>query len=889
MKLVIVESPAKVATIEKFLGEEYRVEASYGHVRDLPKGRKSAPKSIRDKPWADLCVNTEGGFEPEYVVPPDSAGRLRKIGKLLESAEELLLATDVDREGESIGWHLVDELKPSIPVKRIGFQEITESAVRRAIENPGEINMLLVEAQEARRVLDRLFGYRLSKVLWQRVRYGLSAGRVQSAALRMVVEREEERLRFKAAEYWKVEAKLEGAGRKFSAKLVKIDDARVASGKDFDRDTGTLRAGSSKVVLDEKFAAQVAARTLDVCPWRVISVKSKSVQKPPPRPFKTSTLQRDASSRLKMSPTTTMFVAQRLYEGVALANGQREGLITYMRTDSEYLSREALDDAGKFIRAEYGDRHHKRRQYRTKSQSAQEAHEAIRPTKVTRTPDQIARFLNPEQLKLYRLIWSRTVASQMANSESEETTVELAAVADDAEHVFRATGSVMRFEGFRKVYGTPHEEKLLPPLKEGDLILDGRKPLSKEQPDAAAVVRSINFEKCHTNPPRRYTEASLVKRLEDEGIGRPSTYAETVSKIRNRKYVRKKEKGGGLAPTFVGMVVMNLLRSNFDRYVDLGFTAKMENALDEIAVGNLERQSFLDAFYNGKGERAGLDKTIEQTLPNVAYPSVPWGEDPETGEVFRVRIGRNSVYAERGDGESRKTVTIPEAIPLDELTPDHLAQLFAAKAESERLLGEDPESGQPVRLRLGPHGHYVQLDVQTDNGGRSKKPRPRRIGIPKEMPASEVTLGYALRLLSLPRELGIDPRSGEPVFAGLGYKPYVKLAREYRNLESVEQIFAVTLKEALDLLAQPKPSNRRVIKVLGAHPESGAEISVLKGRYGPYVTDGKLNATVPKGREPEEITMEEAVELLAKKAAAPKKTRRGRTTRRRTPARRKTG
>ena len=897
MKLVIVESPAKAKTIERFLGPDYRVAASYGHIRDLPRSAREIPAAVRDKSWGRLAVNTADGFRPVYVVPEESRRYVRELNKLLRGADEVLLATDEDREGESISWHLVEVLKPSVPVRRIAFHEITRSAIQEALANPRQVNRRLVQAQEARRVLDRLYGYSLSPVLWKKVRTKLSAGRVQSVALRLVVDREEERLRFRMSEYWRARALLAAGDLEFAAVLVRVGERRVATSKDFDSVTGGPLPSSRAVALDGEAAEEIASGAMAAVPWRVDTVDRKSTRQRPAPPFTTSTLQQAASRRLRMTPRQAMRVAQRLYEGIDLGGGDREGLITYMRTDSLTLSEKALGEAGGYIRRAFGDDYYQGpRRYRTKSKLAQEAHEAIRPTRISRTPESVARVLDKQELALYRLVWNRTLASQMADARADRTTADLVARIGDVDHTFRASGSVLRFPGFLKVYGETRKDQLLPPLAEGDEIhADGAAPARGPQPTAAGfgqesdettpshpatVLRSIEPERRETKPPPRYTEASLVKKLEEEGIGRPSTYTPTISRIQDRDYVRKRE--GALVPTYVGLAVTRLLRDHFGKYVDLGFTARMEDALDDIATGEVESRRFLDSFYNGEGDRPGLDREIERALPDIDFPTVPVGTDPETGKDIRVRIGRNSVFAERGEGDDRETATIPDTVLIDELDVARARELFDSRSRTNEPIGTDPGTGQPVFLRVGQYGPYLQLGE-----ARKGREKPRWVGLPKGVDASEVTLDYALQLLSLPRTLGTDPGTGEEVSAGLGrYGPYVTRGREFRSLESPDQMFTVTLDEALALLAQKKRSRRgpEALKVVGTHPDTGAEIRLLKGRYGPYVTDGEVNASIPKGRDPMATTVEEALELMAR-AAERKKTRpsrgRRRTARRR--------
>ena len=886
MKLVIVESPAKAKTIERFLGQGYKVAASYGHIRDLPRRAREIPEAVRDKPWGRLAVDTTDGFRPVYIVPEENRRYVRELNRLLKGADEILLATDEDREGESISWHLVEVLKPSVPVRRIAFHEITRSAIQEALANPRPVNRRLVRAQEARRVLDRLFGYSLSPVLWKKVRTKLSAGRVQSVALRLVVDREEERLRFRVSEYWRARASLAAGDLEFAAVLVRVGDRAVATARDFDSVTGGPLASSRAVALDGTAAGEIAAGAMAAVPWRVGAVDRKSTRQRPAPPFTTSTLQQAASRRLRMTPRQTMSVAQRLYEGIDLGGGDREGLITYMRTDSVTLSTKALSEVGAYILRAFGDDYYLRpRRYRTKSKLAQEAHEAIRPTRITRTPDSVARLLDKRELALYRLVWNRTVASQMADARVDRTTADLVARIGDVDHTFRASGSVLRFPGFLRVYGDTRKDQLLPSLEPGDEIhAEGdsreasglRHPGSDDEAPPATVLRSVEPERRETRPPPRYTEASLVKKLEEEGIGRPSTYTPTISRIQDRDYVRKRE--GALVPTYVGLAVTRLLRDHFGRYIDLGFTARMEDALDDIAAGEVESRRFLDSFYNGEGDRPGLDREIERALPGIDFPTVPVGADPETGERIRVRIGRNSHYLERGEGEDRETATIPDELLIDELTVERARELIATRPRSGELIGTDPDTGLPVSVRVGQYGPYVQLG-EARKGGE----KPRWAGLPKGMAASDLTLDYALKLLSLPRTLGTDPGTGEKVKAGLGrYGPYVSRAREFRNLGSPDRVFTVTLDEALALLAQEKKRSRQgpeVLKVVGSHPETGAEIRLLKGRYGPYLTDGDVNASLPKGRDPKEATVEEALELMAR-AAERKKSRPARGRRR---------
>ena len=884
MKLVIVESPAKATTIKRFLGRDYEVEASFGHIRDLPRSAREIPAGLRSKPWGRLGVDIDGAFEPIYVIPTESKKRIAALRKKIKTADELILATDEDREGESISWHLLQVLKPNVPVQRIAFHEITRGAIQAALADPRQVDEQLVRAQETRRVLDRLFGYSLSPVLWRKVRAKLSAGRVQSAALRLLVEREEERQRFESSRYWAVAATLQarddarGAG--FTADLIRTGGKVVATAKSFDARTGELKRSRDVVVLDEEAARSIATEAMAARPWRVRRVEEKDTRRRPSPPFTTSTLQQAASSMLRMTPRRTMALAQQLYEGINLGGGDREGLITYMRTDSMSLSQKALADAGTFIRKRYGDDYHQgTRQYATRSRTAQEAHEAIRPSEIHRTPESLRRFLDRDQLRLYGLIWRRAVASQMADARVARTTIEFQAepaqsghiartVAAERGHVFRASGSVVRFPGFLEVWGTNRKDVILPPLVEGQMIggNDSMLPPTIDVPTTRAGspaptrvdIAAVEPAGHRTKPRPRYSEATLVRKLEEEGIGRPSTYEPTLAKLREREYAIRKR--GVLIPTYVGLCVTKLLRDHFPHYVDLKFTAGMEDALDRIASGSVDHVRFLSDFFHGDGDDApGLEARIEEELPRIDYPALPVGNDPATGDPLFVRIGKQHVFLQRGDGKDSQRAALPVDLLIDELTPEKASHLIERRLRGDSPLGRDEATGLNVYVRSGPYGPYIQLG----EGGDAK---PKRVGLPKGLSPDQVDMAYALRLLSLPRALGEDPRTGQPVSAGLGkYGPYVSRDRTYRNLESMNRVFDVTLEEALRLLnTQP---GRTVMAVVGKHPETGAPLNVYKGRYGPYVTDGKLNASIPRGRDPASVEVAEALQLLARAAA----------------------
>jgi DNA topoisomerase-1 len=874
--LVIVESPAKARTLERFLGNKYAVMASVGHIRDLPQSAKEIPPPIKEKPWARFGVDLEGDFTPYYVVPADKKPNVQKLKAALKDASEVLLATDPDREGESISWHLTEVLRPKVPVRRIEFHEITEDAVKEAIEHAREINESLVRAQESRRIVDRLYGYSLSPVLWKKVQTGLSAGRVQSVAVRLIVEREEARRAFRSAVYWDLEARLTGDGREFPATLVRVGDARVATGKDFDAATGKLRTSGVRH-LDEQGARDLAASLESHLPWNVTSVEARpGVERPAP-PFTTSTLTQEASRKLGYSTGRTMQIAQRLFQGVEIRNGEIEGLITYHRTDSTTLSDKALHESARVIGDMFGGEYYDGpRRYQTKVKNAQEAHEAIRPTDFRQTPRELERYLEPDELRLYDLIWKRTMASQMKDAEVLKTTIEITA----GNAVFTASGKAIRFAGFRRAYvegsddpqaELEDQETILPACAVGDRVYkQGVMPAGRE----GLAYLALEAKKHETSPPARYTEASLIKELEAAGIGRPSTYASIIQTIQNRGYVFRQ--GKALVPSFTAFAVTDLLRKHFTDYVDMGFTAEMEEVLDAISNGDREWLDFVRTFYRGDGKHEGLETSIERH-PDIEYPTFEVGVDPAAGDPIRVRIGRYGPFLQRGEGGEGNTASLPDDLAPADLTVERAVELLNAKAQGPRTLGNDEATGLPIYVMNGRYGPYVQLgDVSNDR----KAPKPKRASLFSTMSESSVTLEQARQLLTLPRTLGPHPADSEPVIASPGrFGPYVKHGSEFRSLESEEQLFTVTLDEALSLLAEPKKSRRRqsgtksVLREVGKHPTSGATINLLAGRYGPYVTDGTTNASVPKGTAPEQVTVEQAVELLAAREGAPKKGR----------------
>ena len=853
-KLVIVESPAKARTIASYLGPGYEVEASVGHIRDLPQPSE-LPEDMKKGPYGKFAVDVDNGFEPYYVVDSDKRKKVAELKKLLKGADELYLATDEDREGEAIAWHLLQTLQPKVPVKRMVFHEITKEAIQRALVATRGIDDRLVDAQETRRILDRLYGYEVSPVLWRKVRSGLSAGRVQSVATRMVVERERERMAFRSAEYWDIvatfaptEAADEGQRQSFAARLVAVDGQRVATGRDFD-DRGVLTGRA--LALDEA-AAQALAAALDRSPATVRSVETKPYTRRPSAPFTTSTLQQDASRQLRFTARQTMRVAQSLYEN---------GYITYMRTDSTALSAEAVNAARTQATAMYGADHvpPQPRVYASKSKNAQEAHEAIRPAGDSfRTPAQVAGQLGRDEFRLYQLIWKRTVASQMADARGSTATVRVGITATDGRLAeFSASGTVITFRGFLAAYEEGRDEerdtedsanKRLPDLVEGQ-------PLDTHDLTAAGH---------ETSPPPRYTEASLVKALEDRGIGRPSTYAATISVIVDRGYVIRR--GSALVPSWLAFSVTRLLEDHFGRLVDYDFTAAMEEDLDRIAAGQQDRVQWLQTFYFGaeRDELAGLRRLVED-LGEIDARQI---NTVDIGEGIALRVGRYGPYVERTDSAGTlERASVPDDVAPDELTVAKAQELLTQQAGGDRELGVHPESGLPVVVRQGRFGPYV-TEVLPEDAAKGSKPRTGSLF--KSMQVETVTLEDALRLLSLPRVVGTNAE-GEEITAQNGrYGPYLRAGKDSRSLESEDQIFDITLEQALALYAQPKRRGRQAaapLRELGTDPATEKPVVVKDGRFGPYVTDGETNATLRRDDSVEAITLERAAELLAEKRA----------------------
>ncbi len=887
--LVIVESPAKAKTIARFLGREYRVEASFGHIRDLPENADEVPDEIRDKPWGTLGVDTDGDFKPYYVIPASKKRHVSALRAAMKDVSEVLLATDPDREGESISLHLREVLKPKVPVRRVTFHEITREAVQEAVAGAHELDENLVKAQESRRILDRLYGYTLSPVLWKKVRTGLSAGRVQSVAVRLIVEREEARRAFRSSAFWDIAARLAAEGRQFEAILSRVGDARVASGRDFDPATGRLAAKNVRH-LDKAGAEEIARAIGQHLPWRVTSVEERPGTERPAPPFTTSTLTQEASRKLGFTTGRTMRIAQRLKDGVELADGSIEGLITYHRTDSTTLSEKALQESGRTIREMFGDEYYRGpRRYQTQVRNAQEAHEAIRPTDFMVTPQSLVGILEPDELKLYDLVWKRTMASQMPDARVLKTTVEFTAEGPGGEAcALTCTGKAIEFAGYRRAYvegsDDPEseleaQETILPPFKVGDLVVgDGGGAGGR----AMATLVGVEPKSHETTPPARFTEASLIKKLEEEGIGRPSTFEPTIETILRRGYVFRQ--GKALVPSFTAFAVTYLLRDHFADFVDIGFTAEMEKDLDEISNGERPWLDFIREFFRGDGRRRkGLEAMARDEAQQIDYPVVDVGVDPESGEAIRVRIGRFGPFVQVGEGGNGNTASLPEDLPPADLTAEKAMALVRNKAAGPRDLGVDQASGQHVYLATGRFGPYVQLGETPEKPAKgakgAKAAKPKRASLPKGVSEGEADLALALQLLSLPRVLGVHPAGGGEVVAGAGrFGPYVKHGDEFRSLEATDDVYTVSLERAVELLAQPKTSRRRqaaapaVLREMGVREDTGAAVRLLDGRYGPYVTDGKTNASLPKGADPAAFGLREAVELIdARAAAGPKK------------------
>ncbi len=846
-RLVIVESPAKAKKIGGYLGSDYIVMASMGHVRDLPSSASEIPAEVKKESWSNLGVNVTSSFEPLYIVPKEKKKLVSELKAALKESYELILATDEDREGESIGWHLAELLQPKVPVKRMVFSEITKEAIQEAISQTRELDTNLVSAQETRRVIDRLYGYRLSPLLWKKVAPGLSAGRVQSVAVRILVQREYERLAFKSGSYWDLKSSLAtSSGATFDASLNTVGGKRVASGKDFDEHTGRLKEGVDVMLLDEATAKQLEAR-LKTQPWKIAAVETRMQTRKPYAPFETSTLQQESNRKLGMSARETMQTAQRLYE---------EGLITYMRTDSVNLSQEALKAARSCVLTRYGNEYlsPEPRQYTTKTKNAQEAHEAIRPAG-TEMKTAEEHGLGGREAALYALIWKRTVASQMTEAQLRFQT----AIIHVGEAEFRATGRHVEFAGFFRAYvegvddpeaALDDTESALPPLTEGDTL-------------GCQALDAVGHE---TKPPARYTEATLVGALKADGIGRPSTYASIIGTIQDRKYVTKT--GNQLIPTFTAFAVTKLLENYFPRLVDLGFTAKMEQDLDDIANGDGHRLEYLQLFYNGV---EGLDEQVKSQEANIDARTACTLEF--AGLTPRIRVGKYGPYLETERDGLPVTASLPPDMAPGDVTNEIAEKLIELKQRGPQSLGMHAETGLPIFQLVGPFGPYLQLGEVGEDGTK-----PKRVSIPKGRDPSTLKFEDACAYLSLPRHLGDHPETGHVVNAGVGmYGPYVKHEKMFASLGKTDDVLTVDLARALELIAAKKTKAPVLpLKELGKHPDDEEPVGVYEGKYGAYVKHGKVNATIPKDRDPLQFTLEEAIPLLAERAAKGPSTKRGR-------------
>jgi len=854
--LVIVESPTKAKTIRGFLPKDFRVEASMGHVRDLPNNASEIPAAHKGEKWANLGVNTANDFEPLYVVPKDKKKIVKELKEALKGADRLLLATDEDREGESISWHLLQLLAPKVPVKRMVFHEITKEAIGRALDATRELDMELVHAQETRRILDRLVGYTLSPLLWKKVAWGLSAGRVQSVAVRLLVQRERARRAFHSGSYWDLKAKLEQKGSGFEAKLTHLKGERIAGGADFDESTGGLKAGSKVKLLSEAEARQLQ-QAVESGPWRVASVEEKPTVRKPVPPFTTSTLQQESNRKLRLSARETMRTAQGLYE---------KGFITYMRTDSVHLSDQAIQASRACVAERYGKEYLSPapRQFSTKARNAQEAHEAIRPAGESfRTPAETG--LDGRDLALYELIWKRTVASQMADARLTMLAVDLEAAVGSATGpaLFRASGKRIDFAGFFRAYvegsddpdaALEGQEVLLPALAVGD----------------APGCRSVEALGHQTQPPSRYSEAALVKTLEREGIGRPSTYASIIGTIIDRGYATLQS--NALIPSFTAFAVTALLEEHFPDLVDTSFTARMESTLDEISTGKVSWLPYLEGFYKGE---SGLETQVQEREGDID-PGASRTVELE-GLPCVVRIGRFGAYLETkrvnedGDEELLKA-TLPAEITPGDLDAEKAELILRQKADGPEALGTDPETGDQIYLLFGQYGPYLQLGQVSE-----ENPKPKRASLPKAIKPEDMSLEDALGLLRLPRHLGEHPVGGK-IQAGLGrFGPYVvhdkgKGEKDYRSLKAEDDVLQISLERAMELLAMPKKGRggRTALKDLGSPAGAEEAIQLFDGPYGLYVKQGKVNASLPEGTTAETITLEQAVELLAAKASTGK-------------------
>ena len=845
-KLVIVESPAKARTIGSFLGSDYEVQASIGHIRDLMPNGKGLPPELRKMWWSDYAVNVDNDFEPFYEVPAEKVAQVRKLRESMKGKDTLVLATDEDREGEAISWHLLEVLKPgkNVKVSRIAFHEITKDAILNALEHPRDVDACLVEAQETRRILDRLYGYTLSPVLWSRVTKNLSAGRVQSPAVKLIVEREVQRRNFRSAEYWNLVAHLAADGTEFTADLRTIDGAKVANGSDFDDTTGELKTsrGQKVVLLNEEKARALAAACRGAKPWVVSRVEATEGQERPAPPFMTTTLQQDANRKFGYSADRTMRIAQTLYEGIDLG-GEQVGLITYMRTDSLNLSTDAVGRIRTLIQKDYADcLPDKPQQYTSKVKNAQEAHEAIRPTDVVRRPQAMAKHLNEDQLRLYTLIWQRTVACQMKPARvmrtEAEITLETPATAPHAKRLgFLATGKQMLFDGFLRVYSEGRDEDAADPRE---------RKLPRLQEGLEVVETATDAAGHQTKPPARFTDATLIKRLEELGIGRPSTYASIIAVIVDRGYVRKV--GKQLIPTFKAFLTMEVLQLNFAELMDLGFTAKMDEALDDISEGKTNSKAYLKGFFLGNG-KPGLKTIVDERKKAIPYPAFFIGTMPETNEPIVVRNGKDGApFIQVGEDGNKRYANVPEDLAPADLTLEKAVELLNQKATPAESVGIEPVSGRRLLLK-NRQGFYLEVERTPDE--LESKVKPTWISLPPSVDPRRLSQEDLAFLCQLPKEIGKHPDSASPILFKVGkFGAYLECGVERRTVEDWRAAETMTIAQAAEILSQPKFRVARAapsaLKEFGQLEGAAGPVKVLSGRFGPYVTDGETNATLPR-------------------------------------------
>lgn len=860
--LVIVESPTKARTIRNYLPKEYRVEASMGHVRDLPQTASDIPANVKGEKWAQLGVNVDADFEPLYIIPKDKKKIVTQLKDALKEASEVILATDEDREGESISWHLYQLLKPKVPIKRMVFHEITKEAIQKALKDCREIDDKLVRAQETRRILDRLVGYTLSPLLWKKIKYGLSAGRVQSVAVRLLVQRERQRRAFRQGAYWDLKAELVKDKIGFTAVLTSLNGTKIATGSDFDPSTGQIVAGRNVALLDENAAISLQDRLADK-PWTVSDLDERPVTRKPSPPFTTSTLQQESNRKLRLSARDTMRTAQSLYE---------QGYITYMRTDSVHLSSQAIQAARECVEKLYGKEFlsDKPRQYTTKSKGAQEAHEAIRPAGSSfRTPQETG--LSGRELQVYDLIWKRTVACQMADARQTQITVQLQV--EDAG--FRASGKRIDFAGYLRAYveGSDDPEAM---LENQEVILPNL------QVSDRPTCENLDAVKHETQPPARYTEATLVKTLESEGIGRPSTYASIIGTILDKDKGYANLMNNALVPTFTAFAVTHLLEKHFPDIVNPGFTSSMEQTLDDIAAGEVNWLPYLREFYSGNQGLETLVREQEEKIDATAARTI----ELENLDA-KVRIGKYGAYVEVENGDGVLTASIPQDLTPADLDPQKVQIILKQKTEGPDSLGHHPTVGEPIYVKIGPYGPYVQLGDKSE-----ENPKPKQASLPKGVTTETVTLEIAVGLLALPRDLGVHPETGAKIQANLGrFGPYVvhnnKEGKDYRSLRVGDDVLTVTLERALELLAEPKKvrgsnKTKAALRELGLHPDDEQPINIYDGPYGAYIKHGKTNVGIPEGETVESITLESALALLSSKAGSKSKASKSKTSKSKT-------